>query len=97
MTPGISTARPISSPATLLAARGITKVYGEDARHILVLDSINLELRDGELVALLGPSGSGKSTLLRILAGLLQPSSGTVVVHDQPLSGPSRASHCIPG
>ena len=65
----------------LLAARNVGKRFG----HVLVLDEINLELRDGEFIALLGPSGSGKSSLLRILAGLAQPSSGEVLVHGTPL------------
>jgi NitT/TauT family transport system ATP-binding protein len=75
----------------ILAARDVTKYYsgkntGKDQR-IVVLDGITLELRADEFVALLGPSGSGKSTLLRILAGLIQPSTGQVMVHDQVLVG----------
>ncbi|MCC6179319.1 MAG: AAA-associated domain-containing protein [Chloroflexi bacterium] len=84
------TIQPTDSSVALLAARGLTRFYGEGASRFLALDDIDLELRDGEFVALLGPSGCGKSTLLRILAGLLEPSSGTVLVHDRPLSGPNR-------
>ena len=54
-----------------------------------VLEDISLTVSRGEVVALLGRSGSGKSTLLRILAGLIQPSSGKVFVNDEPLVGPN--------
>ncbi len=54
------------------------------ATPLPVLDDINLELRDGEIVALLGRSGSGKSTLLRCIAGLIAPTSGTVRYRGEP-------------
>jgi NitT/TauT family transport system ATP-binding protein len=72
---------------TLLAAEAVRKYYGDDRTP--VLDGVSVELREGEFVALLGPSGSGKSTLLRILAGLMPPSEGRVLVHGQPLHGPN--------
>ena len=52
-----------------------------------VLADVNLEVRAGEVVALLGRSGSGKSTLLRIMAGLIRPSEGSVRCHGRPLRG----------
>jgi NitT/TauT family transport system ATP-binding protein len=73
----------------ILAAERITKFYAGKEQRILVLDNITLELREGEFVTLLGPSGSGKSTLLRILAGLVPPSAGEVLVHGKPLHGPN--------
>jgi NitT/TauT family transport system ATP-binding protein len=71
----------------VLAARNVSKFYGDEYERVLVLDSISLDLRAGEFIALLGPSGSGKSTLLRILAGLVPPSRGEVLVHEMPLQG----------
>lgn len=55
-----------------------------------VLDDFNLNVRPGEFVSLIGPSGCGKTTALRIVAGLLTPSSGRVVVNGKPSDGPSR-------
>lgn len=71
----------------VLAARSVSKYYGEAQKRVLVLDDVTLDLRADEFIALLGPSGSGKSTLLRILAGLVSPSSGEVLVRGQPLRG----------
>lgn len=57
---------------------------------IRAVDGLNLEIRTGEFVALLGASGSGKSSLLNLLAGLDSPSSGTVIVNERNLAGLSR-------
>jgi NitT/TauT family transport system ATP-binding protein len=65
--------------------RGFNKSQGE----LLVLDDVNLTLKDGEVVGLLGRSGSGKSTLLRIIAGLISPSGGHVTYKGEPLDGPA--------
>ena len=79
----------------LLEALMCSKSYQAEGKRpagqqpLLVLDNIHFEIRAGEFVALLGPSGSGKSTLLRILAGLLQPTSGQVYFKGQLQSGPN--------
>jgi putative ABC transport system ATP-binding protein len=61
-------------------ARGIARRYGEGATAVDALRGIDLEVRSGELVAVMGPSGSGKSTLMHILAGLDRPTAGTVAI-----------------
>jgi len=60
-----------------------------DGESLLVLNDINLTLKEGEIVGLLGRSGSGKSTLLRLISGLAQPVSGQVVYRGQPVRGPA--------
>jgi NitT/TauT family transport system ATP-binding protein len=73
----------------LLEARNLTKTFTTpEGKPFTVLESIHLELQEGEIVALLGRSGSGKSTLLRCLSGLLRPSAGEVRYRGQPVQGP---------
>jgi putative ABC transport system ATP-binding protein len=75
------------SQGTVFKARGLTKTYQMGAVQVPALLSIDLELKAGELVVLLGPSGSGKSTLLNILGGLDTPTSGEVYYLDHQLTG----------
>ncbi|MBN9669929.1 ABC transporter ATP-binding protein [Roseibium aggregatum] len=63
---------------TALSARGLTKVYGTGELAVWALRGVDLDLREGELVVLLGASGSGKSTLLNIVGGLDRPTEGSV-------------------
>ena len=58
----------------------LRKIYKRDSQDIVVLDGMNLQVPDGEFVALMGPSGSGKTTLLNCIAGIDRPTSGTVTV-----------------
>ncbi|HZC24718.1 MAG TPA: nitrate/sulfonate/bicarbonate ABC transporter ATP-binding protein [Candidatus Binatia bacterium] len=72
----------------IIEAAGIEKSYPQaDGTRIQVVGSTNLAIESGKIIALLGPSGCGKSTLLRILTGLSQPSSGTLLWHGKPLDG----------
>jgi NitT/TauT family transport system ATP-binding protein len=77
--------------AKLLEVKAIRQAYHKDAStDLVVLDDVDLTLREGEIVGLLGRSGSGKSTLLRIVSGLLAPSSGEVLWHGEKLNGPAK-------
>ncbi len=60
--------------------QNVRKVYKRDAQEIVVLDGIDLQVPEGEFVALMGPSGSGKTTLLNLIAGIDRPTSGKVIV-----------------
>src|SRR4051812_3951551 len=62
--------------------RNITKQFGE----FTALDDVSLDIRSGELIALLGPSGSGKTTLLRLIAGLERPTAGQIFFGDEDAS-----------
>lgn len=59
-----------------------------DGQELSVLKDVDLQLKENEIVALLGKSGSGKSTLLRIIAGLVHPTTGEVLYRNQPVDGP---------
>jgi NitT/TauT family transport system ATP-binding protein len=77
--------------APLLEVRGVCKSFLKpDGDALVVLEEVNLTLRPGEIVGLLGRSGSGKSTLLRIIAGLDTPSRGQVEYLGAPVAGPAR-------
>ncbi|TBR23072.1 ABC transporter ATP-binding protein [bacterium] len=68
----------------VLEARGLTKGYGEGPAHTEVLKGVDLTVRAGEFVAVLGPSGSGKSTFLNLLGLMDRPTAGEVLVAGRP-------------
>src|SRR5689334_18591858 len=80
----ISTASPSSAPLAL-RVEGVSKAFPQRARAPLaVLDHISLHMGAGEFVSVVGPSGSGKSTFLSILAGLDEPTEGTIALYGDP-------------
>jgi len=67
-----------------IKVRSLSHKYSQRKGYLKAIQNIDLDIQEGEFVALLGPSGCGKSTLLRILSGLLEPTSGTVLLEEQP-------------
>ena len=76
-----------SMNGNLIELRGVHKVYHRDRIDVPVLQGIDLTIRNGEFVALMGPSGSGKSTLLNLIAGIDTPTQGDVRVAGESLGG----------
>jgi NitT/TauT family transport system ATP-binding protein len=90
--PSPPAARPLARPGAgreVLALSHVKRGFDKEHPEKLVLDDVNLTLRSGEIVGLLGRSGSGKSTLLRIIAGLIAASAGEVIYQGQPVNGPA--------
>jgi NitT/TauT family transport system ATP-binding protein len=83
------TTTPSREVRSLIELRHVSKSYAgaDGAAPVTVLDDINLDVRDGELLAILGQSGSGKSTILRLMAGLTEASQGAVLSRGEPLRG----------
>jgi putative ABC transport system ATP-binding protein len=75
-----------SSNGTLIKMQGVTKVFFTDELETHALDSIDLEIKKGEYLAIAGPSGCGKSTLLAILGLLDSPTEGDYLLNGQPVS-----------
>ncbi len=72
-----------AAAAPLLSLKGVQKHYGEGDARLHVLHDVDLEVREGEFVAIVGQSGSGKSTLLNILGCLDRPSAGSYVLEGE--------------
>ncbi len=75
--------------------RDLTKTFTIDGQSLTVLRKINLDIRGGESLAIVGASGSGKTTLLRILAGLEEPDAGDVLIDGAPVHGLGRERSVI--
>lgn len=67
----------------LIEVKGLSKIYGGRNNQVTALNKVNLKIREGDFISIMGPSGSGKSTLLHMLGGLDQPNEGSVLYDGQ--------------
>ena len=70
----------------ILKTEHLTKTYGKGDNLVHAVDDVNLEVSEGEFVAIIGASGSGKSTLLHMLGGVDRPTSGTITIDDEEIT-----------
>ena len=75
----------------LARLENVSRIYQKGKETVEVLHELNLEIPDGDFIAIMGPSGSGKTTLLNLLGGLDKPTAGTVTVGDAELSSMSNS------
>ena len=71
-----------------LELRNVSKAYGEGAERTEVLANVSLEIERGEFVAIVGFSGSGKTTLISLIAGLIEPDEGEILINGKRIAGP---------
>ncbi len=76
------------APAPIIQLKCVSKSYGSGVTRNEVLTNINLNIREGEFLAICGFSGSGKTTFTQLLAGLIKPDSGEILMEGEPISGP---------
>jgi NitT/TauT family transport system ATP-binding protein len=79
--------QPLAGSAKL-TIQGLRVAFRTDIGEVLVLDNLDLEVREGEFVCILGPSGCGKSTFLNVVAGFLSPTAGAVRIDGEEVRGP---------
>jgi NitT/TauT family transport system ATP-binding protein len=71
-----------------ISIKNISKTFRTDNVETVAIEDFTLDIKKGELISLVGPSGCGKTTILRIIAGLLEPTTGSVLIKGKPCEGP---------
>jgi ABC-type lipoprotein export system ATPase subunit len=84
----------MTESSVFLRAKKLTKTYSRGRKALDVLRGIDLSVRRGEFVAVMGPSGSGKSTLLNVLGGLDRPTAGTILVEGREITALDQDALC---
>ena len=79
----------------LLAVEGVTRSFPDNGRDRQVLSDVNFTLPAGDTLAVIGPSGCGKTTLILMMAGLLPPSRGRIMIHDRAVLSPRRETALV--
>lgn len=74
--------------AAILELRNVSKSFGQGTNRIEVLKNINLTIEEGEFIAIVGFTGSGKSTLINLIAGLLHPDEGEILLKGKRITEP---------
>ena len=77
-----------SPPDQGIAISRVSKVFRRDATETIALDDVSIDIARGEFISIVGPSGCGKSTLMRVVAGLMAPTHGEVVVFGNRVAAP---------
>lgn len=80
---------------TILSVEGLTKIYGKGEAAVTALDHVSFTVEKGEFVAIVGASGSGKSTLMNLIGGIVEPTSGRVVIDGQELYAMNESARAI--
>ena len=81
----------MSSNKTKISIRGLTKIYRTEAgKNFQALDDLSIDILEGEMISVIGPSGCGKTTLLNLIAGLIRPSAGKILLNGIEITRPGR-------
>ncbi len=80
--------RQVEEGESFIHIRNLTKVYKRDEKETVAIEDFDLDIKKGELISIVGPSGCGKTTILRMIAGLLEPTSGSIDIAGRPCTKP---------